>query len=118
MTADDGWTGRGERDAERPWRLVIAGVLLVLLEHALVGGLLGGLGYLAGVVLGRPGDYIAFFLIWGMAIGVTQLVYVVPTFAIAVIVRRTVAAGVALGGLITFLLNGACFGVMCGVMGL
>ena len=47
-------------------------------------------------------------------IGLSQVGYVLPTFIIAFLTRRTVAAGVALGALITFLLNGACFGVLCG----
>lgn len=115
MTRDDGWSNRDERPSVAPWREVAAGVCIVVIEHALVAGLLGGGGYLIEAAVANSGDYLALFLVWGFAIGCTQTAYVVPTFVVAFVTRRSVAAGVALAAVATFLLNGACFGAMCGV---
>jgi hypothetical protein len=50
-------------------------------------------------------------------IGFSQYAYLVPAMIVAGLVRRGhLASGMALGSLITILLNIACFGVVCGQM--
>ena len=111
------WEGRDERgSATKVWLQVGLGMGIVLLEHLTIGGLLGGGAFRYGQMGGSP-DAMSIFFVWLFGIGITQLGYVLPTFLIALVVRRNVAAGVALGALMTFLLNGACFGVLCGGLG-
>ncbi|RUT35515.1 hypothetical protein EJP77_00350 [Paenibacillus zeisoli] len=46
-------------------------------------------------------------------IGVAQLLYLIPAIVIALVKKRTgIAQGLILGGVITFLLNAACFGLL------
>lgn len=46
-------------------------------------------------------------------IGVAQLVYLIPAIILALVKKRTgIAQGLILGGVITFLLNAACFGLL------
>lgn len=47
------------------------------------------------------------------AIGVAQLIYLIPAVIIALVKKRVgIAQGLILGGVITFLLNAACFGLI------
>ncbi|MNH83664.1 hypothetical protein D3C87_769390 [compost metagenome] len=47
------------------------------------------------------------------AIGVAQLIYLIPALIIALVKKRVgIAQGLILGGVITFLLNAACFGLI------
>lgn len=110
------WSERDDRvRTGSPWRDLGIGFAIVLLEHVMFGGLLGGGGVLLDQMTGSFDTYVGVFFVWFFGIGLSQLGYVLPTFAIAFLVRRHVAAGVALGALVTFLLNGACFGALCGV---
>lgn len=110
------WQERDSRDgsARAAWPQVAFGIGLVLAEHLLVAGLLGGMGALM-VQFEIPENELSVLVAtgWFFFIGVSQLVYVVPTFVLSFFWRRPVAAGVALGALATFLLNGACFGALC-----
>ena len=48
-------------------------------------------------------------------IGVTQLIYMVPAMIVAGVKHQPgILKGLALGAAITFLLNAACFGIVCG----
>ncbi len=107
--SDEGW---------RVWLDVLVGFLIVTMEHTIAGGVLGGGGMLLSAAnpSSYPSDYTFPLMMWGFGIGLTQIPYVLPTFLVALFVRRNVAAGVALGALVTFLLNGACFGVLCATM--
>ena len=50
-----------------------------------------------------------------IVLGVTQLLYGVPALVVAASRGQTdTAKGIALGALLTFLLNAACFGIVCG----
>lgn len=114
----DVWEGRQERTSGlSAWTQVGLGMGIVLLEHVFFGGLIGGGSYLLEAY-GGVTEAVGFFFIWLFGIGLSQLGYVLPTFLVALAVRRNIAAGIALGALITFLLNGACFGVLCGSMGM
>ncbi|USB31847.1 hypothetical protein [Paenibacillus sp. YPG26] len=47
------------------------------------------------------------------AIGIAQVVYLIPALVIALVKKKVgLAQGLILGGVITFLLNAACFGVV------
>ncbi|WP_433943060.1 hypothetical protein [Paenibacillus sp. SN-8-1] len=47
------------------------------------------------------------------AIGIAQLIYLIPAVVIALVKKRVgIAQGLILGGVITFLLNAACFGLV------
>jgi len=59
--------------------------------------------------LGAVWPYAAFF------IGFSQYTYVLPAIVIAAVLGRGgISRGLALGSLLTILLNIACFGVVCG----
>ncbi len=108
------WEGGGARPEVRPWVEVVAGVGLVLGLHVAVGVVLSALSLASASAGGGVGEAVMVVAMgWFFAIGLSQLSYVVPAFAVAFLWRRNVAAGVLLGALLTFLLNGACFGVMC-----
>lgn len=114
-----------ERDADsKPsplstWLQVMAGIALVPFLHVCAATVLGGLALL-GEATGAPGQSLselaaALGMMWFMSIGCTQGAYVMPVFIVALLVRRGVAVGVAMGAALTFLLNGACYGVFCGL---
>ena len=112
------WSERDDRDRARSvWKEVGIGIGIVMLEHLVFGGLFGGGGYLIDQINGGYGEALIVFWFWLFGIGLTQLGYILPTFVVCFLARRNIAAGVALGALATFLLNGACFGVLCGAVG-
>lgn len=61
-----------------------------------------------------PAPELGTVILWaGLGIGVTQIVWVLPAI---VLTRKRVwlTGGIVIGAAITLLLNGACFGTMCG----
>ena len=97
-------------------RMVLFGIGLAFLLHLLQFPLAGGLGFLVSLWSKDIGMviYLSF-----MAIGLTQLVYMIP----AILIARTrgkpgLVKGLLIGGALTLLLNGLCFGVfMFGLAG-
>lgn len=112
--SESGWQGRDDPTAGQvAWRDVAIGVGIVLLEHLFVGGLLAGVTVVGTKTALIHAPSVGMFAVyWLFGIGLSQLGYVVPTFLVALIVRRNVAAGVAIAALVTFLLNGVCFGFL------
>ncbi len=81
-----------------------------------VGSQARGFGYLVigHVVLALLGGALQGAIFF---IGVVQMIYAVPMMIIlAVQGQSATVSGVALGAGITFLLNAACFGLVCGTM--
>ncbi|MEQ1502061.1 MAG: hypothetical protein ABMB14_07505 [Myxococcota bacterium] len=95
-----------------------AGIGLVVVANALVGAALA-----AGVGLAGGTSYADWFAMlgigWMMGLGLAQLVYVVPMFAVAWFVRRPLALGIGLGALLILMLQTTCYGLVfaAGVLG-
>lgn len=88
------------------------GILLAFLLHLLQIPLAGGGGLLAGLV-NRDWAFPVFMSVF--IIGFTQLVYLVPAILIARSKgRRALMKGLIIGGALTFMLNGLCFGLLLG----
>lgn len=112
--SDEAWEGSREPGTRKPWVEVAFGVLLVPLMHGFAGGLIGGgamlldsFGVMGGTpVVGWPGMF-------ALSLSISQLGYVGPAFLIAYRVRKNVAAGIAIGALLTVSLQGACYGAFC-----
>ncbi|MCA9490161.1 MAG: hypothetical protein KC621_09560 [Myxococcales bacterium] len=96
------------------------GIGLTFLLHLVVGGGLimasavavsidpnGPIGALVGMGFGY----------WAIGVGVVQLVYVVPVAIPAAFVRRPIALGMVIGAALTFVLQGACYGLGALTMG-
>ncbi len=89
-------------------RMVLLGMLLTLLLHLIQLPLAGGLGLL--VSLWRRNIGVVFYMS-PLAIGVTQLIYLIPAILIArARGHRGLMKGLLIGGALTLLLNGLCFG--------
>lgn len=118
MTDWDKAGGRPEtpqsRGAVFAW--MCAGIGIVLLMHGTAGVIFALLTAAGGQAasMGLPYQVSEWPMllasIWAMGIGCTQGAYVLPAFAVAWVVRRPVALGIAVGAALTFLLNGACYG--------
>jgi hypothetical protein len=96
-------------------RMVLFGMLLTLLLHLLQVPLAGGLGLLVSL---WSKDIGVVFYMSPLAIGLTQLVYMIP----AILIARTrgkpgLVKGLLIGAALTLLLNGLCFGVVLLGMG-
>lgn len=104
----------------RPWLELIGGIAAVLVLHLAVGLALWSLAWgadLAGT--GRlRGQLYELLLMWMGTVGLSQLIYVLPAFVVALLWRRRVAAGIAVGAALTLLLQGACYGVFCATISL
>ena len=51
-------------------------------------------------------------------VGITQAVYLIPAIVVALVVSKSdTARGLALAMGVTFMLNAACFGLLCGGLG-
>ena len=96
-------------------RMVLLGVMLTLLLHLLQIPLAGGLGLLVSV---WSKDIGMMFYVSFMAIGLTQLVYMIPAILIARTRKKPgLVKGLLIGAALTLLLNGLCFGVVMFGMG-
>jgi hypothetical protein len=90
--------------------MVVLGMLLTLLLHLLQIPLAGGLGLLVSL---WSKDIGVVFYMSPLAIGLTQLVYMIPAILIARAKGRPgLVKGLLIGAALTFLLNGLCFGVI------
>jgi hypothetical protein len=96
-------------------RMILLGIGLAFLLHILQIPLAGGLGFL--VSQWKPEIGVVFY---GspLAIGVTQLVYLVPAIVFALMKgKKGLVKGLLIGGALTLLLNGLCFGIIMFGMG-
>jgi len=95
--------------------MVLLGMVMTLLLHLLQVPLAGGLGLLLSL---WSKDIGVVFYMSPLAIGLTQLVYMIPAIFIARAKGRPgLVKGLLIGTALTFLLNGLCFGVVLLGMG-
>lgn len=90
------------------------GIGLTFLLHAMVGGGLAAASAAAVSIdpQGIVGGLVSMvFGYWVMGVGVMQLVYVLPVAIAAAFVRRPIALGLVIGAALTFVLQGACYGL-------
>jgi hypothetical protein len=96
--------------------LVLAGLVALgtLLVNVLFAGSLAGTSSLLARQHGTMSNEVGGIFFWAaIGIGVTQLVWVLPAIVLTR-KRAWLAGGIAIGAALTLLLNGACFGALCG----
>lgn len=90
------------------------GVASTFLLHVVVGG---GLTAAVAVATSVSAQNVVTGLLsmalgyWAMGVGMLQVFYVGPVALAAAFVRRPIALGMVIGAAVTFLLQGACYGL-------
>ena len=91
---------------------VALGIATVLGMHVVVGGVLWVGGVASSAIGGPIGDALTVLWVgWLASLGVSQLLYVVPVALAAFFVRRPIALGMVIAAALTFVLQGACYGL-------
>ena len=116
--SDEAWEGTRDSVSGKPWLDVALGVLSVPLMHGCFAGLLWAGSLIVQTFGGLSGSsliVVPSMFLFGISVG--QLGYVIPAFLVAYRLRRNVAAGIAIGAILTVSLQGACYGAFFFMMG-